>query len=377
MFRIYGKNACVQVVGTIFAKLFCMNSISDNDISCKKTNPEPRDDTSLAKQKHQAGFSKEIDRLTKALKMALLRVEGTVDGVRSEFGANSSQNDCLQNNVQIAWISSLNAEIIVDEHVQDKDQSTQSLTQKETLSDTLNHIPSEYMNPAGFAPDGLCNALENLEQKLAELRRKIDAAVVWSKQLRGVDTVESPVFKNEILHEEKNPENGLKPGESQQTRKVSWDEVLKQVPADQITNPNSATKSAGDTDHRDVHNHHHNLEAEKARETGLQHLERKEYQSAENLLRPWVERAPDDAKLRYLYSRSLFCLGEFEQAALQLEKTIELNPDFASAYFVLGSMYVKSGQREKSIRAFERFLLLRPDDERSVAIRRRIEILKE
>jgi Tol biopolymer transport system component/Flp pilus assembly protein TadD len=65
---------------------------------------------------------------------------------------------------------------------------------------------------------------------------------------------------------------------------------------------------------------------------------------------------------------------KYEQAAPQYEKAVELNPTLAGAFSDLGLIYKALGQEDKAIVAFQRYLLLRPDDPNRAEI---VDILAE
>ncbi len=94
-------------------------------------------------------------------------------------------------------------------------------------------------------------------------------------------------------------------------------------------------------------------------------LSRRQFRQALNFCGPWVERAPDNAKLRYLYGRALFYTKNKRAALGQMEKAIKLNPRYANAFFELGGLYLHLRKADAARQALQNFLKLSPDDPRA------------
>jgi tetratricopeptide (TPR) repeat protein len=112
---------------------------------------------------------------------------------------------------------------------------------------------------------------------------------------------------------------------------------------------------------------------QKARDLGLGYLAKKEYRKAEGFLAPWIQEAPDDPELHYLYGRVLFYLGRLKQSAEHLTRATELDPGFADAYFELGGVCMKLKWFAKAQEALTRFIQLRPNEPRAASVRNLIE----
>ncbi len=69
--------------------------------------------------------------------------------------------------------------------------------------------------------------------------------------------------------------------------------------------------------------------------------------------------------------RALQQSGPFKPAVMELQKTISLNPDLPEAYYQLGTLLGRLGQKEEAEAALIRFKSFRDqqDDERSNVLR--------
>ncbi len=57
-----------------------------------------------------------------------------------------------------------------------------------------------------------------------------------------------------------------------------------------------------------------------------------------------------------------FVKGDYDKAIELFEQTIELNPDYAKAYYILGVIYYKQGNYIKAIQSYEQAIELNPND---------------
>jgi tetratricopeptide (TPR) repeat protein len=67
---------------------------------------------------------------------------------------------------------------------------------------------------------------------------------------------------------------------------------------------------------------------------------------------------PDDPGIRYQYGFALGSLNKLKEAELQLQKSIELDPDFAAPHFTLADVYQATGRRPQAVKEYETFLSL-------------------
>lgn len=74
------------------------------------------------------------------------------------------------------------------------------------------------------------------------------------------------------------------------------------------------------------------------------------------------------ADRRFEFARDLQLKGDLPAAADLLEQAIELAPDFASAWFTLGEIRHKLGERDKAIAAFRRARAADPGDHHGAAV---------
>ena len=73
------------------------------------------------------------------------------------------------------------------------------------------------------------------------------------------------------------------------------------------------------------------------------------------------------ADRRFEFARDLQLKGDLPAAADLLEQTIELAPNFASAWFTLGEIRSHLGERDKAIAAFREARRSDPDDQHGKA----------
>ena len=112
---------------------------------------------------------------------------------------------------------------------------------------------------------------------------------------------------------------------------------------------------------------------QRARDLALGYLAKKEYRRAEGFLTPWIQEAPDDPEIHYLYGRAQFYLGKIKPAVQHLTRATELDPGYADAYFELGGVYMKLKWFKKAQEALTRFIQLRPNEPRADTVRNLIE----
>src|SRR5246127_5444704 len=74
------------------------------------------------------------------------------------------------------------------------------------------------------------------------------------------------------------------------------------------------------------------------------------------------------ADRRFEFARDLQLKGDLPAAADLLEQAIEIAPNFASAWFTLGEIRVKLGQRDAAIAAFHKARGAAPEDHHGAAV---------
>jgi hypothetical protein len=128
---------------------------------------------------------REIDGVTRALKVAMLQMEGAVDTIRSELRETRAQDGQKQGHTETSWNDELGGEIVVDEF---EEESSGPLvgtpTAKVSILNILDQVPSHERSDAGFTSEIFHDLLVRLEKELAELKGKIDSAVTWVKHLK-------------------------------------------------------------------------------------------------------------------------------------------------------------------------------------------------
>jgi regulator of sirC expression with transglutaminase-like and TPR domain len=73
--------------------------------------------------------------------------------------------------------------------------------------------------------------------------------------------------------------------------------------------------------------------------------------------------------MRYLHGRGLFFQKKIREAAEELERAVELDPEMVEAYYELGGVYLLLKQNAPASRALKRFLELSPGDRRAPPVR--------
>ncbi len=128
---------------------------------------------------------REIDGVTRALKVAMLQMEGAVDLIRNELRTTKMQAS-RRDRSETSWNPVLGAEIVVDEPEEGElsDPPMGTPTKKVSLLDILDRVPSQDRSDAGFTSQVFHDLLVQLEAELAELSRKIDSAATWIRHLK-------------------------------------------------------------------------------------------------------------------------------------------------------------------------------------------------
>ena len=107
-------------------------------------------------------------------------------------------------------------------------------------------------------------------------------------------------------------------------------------------------------------------------------LKEKKFKAASKQMAEWVEQKPDDATLRFYYAKALFSTHRSKRGAAvkQMKKAIQLNPDYADAYYELGRMYSKLRKRDSARRALLAYLKMNPEDKKAELAKRQLRLLK-
>ena len=81
-----------------------------------------------------------------------------------------------------------------------------------------------------------------------------------------------------------------------------------------------------------------------------------DYAGAVKLYQSITSADPEDVQARFLLGRVLTGAKRFDEAVGYFQKSLEIDPKFARAYFGLASLYQVKGQREQAIRAYRKVL---------------------
>jgi hypothetical protein len=202
-----------------------MSSLSGSGSWRRKNQSKPADSVPGDSKDSSGSGPKNIDRLTRALKMNLLRLEGEVDKVRTELGSLKGQAVTPKpvSQPETAWIPMLNAEIVVgDYEAVGEPGETNGTTNKKSLEEILDKIPAQALVHAGFTSQSEEESLARLERELVEFGKQLNEAVRWVRKMRGAgDSAETPVF---------NDESGPGDPPLSDTVKMKWEEIAKKVP---------------------------------------------------------------------------------------------------------------------------------------------------
>ncbi len=82
-------------------------------------------------------------------------------------------------------------------------------------------------------------------------------------------------------------------------------------------------------------------------------INRGEYKKAFSLALEAARRNPRSARDYYLAARALVKAKQFDKAVRWLERSVELDPDYLKARYLLGQVYVQLGRQEEAQREFE------------------------
>jgi tetratricopeptide (TPR) repeat protein len=105
---------------------------------------------------------------------------------------------------------------------------------------------------------------------------------------------------------------------------------------------------------------------------GLAQMQQSNLEQALSTVRLQLKTHPQDAFLHYMEAQILFQQGpdadtpEFKQAIASAERSLQLKPDFVLAHDLLGNLYFRSGQLERSIEQSRQALKLNPSDQEAL-----------
>lgn len=115
---------------------------------------------------------------------------------------------------------------------------------------------------------------------------------------------------------------------------------------------------------------------EKAWDKARTLIKKRKYRPALKHLVRWIKKEPDEPVLRYLHGQALYRNKKSRLAEAQLLKAVELDPEYAEAWYELGGVFIKLRKKAKGRQALERFLELAPDDKRAKAVERNLKKLR-
>jgi tetratricopeptide (TPR) repeat protein len=202
-----------------------MSSLSGSGSWRRKNRIKSMDSAPGKSQDSSPATPKDIDRLTRALKMNLLRLEGEVDKVRTELGTAKpgAVTPQPEQPPETAWIPMLNAEIVVSESEPGAASGTNGTTKKKSLEEILDKIPARALVHAGFGAKSAEESLARLERELLDFGKQLNQAVRWVRKIKGgPQGADLPAFS-----EESDPDDRVLDSD---TVKMKWEEIAGKIP---------------------------------------------------------------------------------------------------------------------------------------------------
>lgn len=86
---------------------------------------------------------------------------------------------------------------------------------------------------------------------------------------------------------------------------------------------------------------------------------------------------PEVAQASYDEGYASYQAQKYEEAAVSLQKAVDYDPELSDAWYYLGRAYHITGEKEKAVECYEKFVEMRPSTQRAGNARRYIEELSE
>ncbi|MBP7282485.1 MAG: tetratricopeptide repeat protein [Leptospiraceae bacterium] len=96
------------------------------------------------------------------------------------------------------------------------------------------------------------------------------------------------------------------------------------------------------------------LEISKLTQTALAHIKAKEWKNAEAVTKQILDLSEVSVDYFYLKGNLHYCYGEYQTAISHLNTALKFNPSHDPSYFLMGMIYVKRNEWDKSISYFEK-----------------------
>lgn len=109
---------------------------------------------------------------------------------------------------------------------------------------------------------------------------------------------------------------------------------------------------------------------------GLAYLGKGDYPKALSVLRSVVSTYPRDPRGRLNLGRVYFAIDKVDLAIEEFRKAVELNKEYANAYYNLGLAYLKAKDNRGAAAAFREVLRIAPDSEIGQLSREYLDLLK-
>lgn len=101
-----------------------------------------------------------------------------------------------------------------------------------------------------------------------------------------------------------------------------------------------------------------------------------EFAQAMATLRPLATAYPLEPMIRYHIGRTYYATDRFDLAIVEYNKAIELYPNYLQAYYSLGQVNMKLGNKKAASKAFREVIRIAPDSEMALLSREYLDLLK-
>jgi tetratricopeptide (TPR) repeat protein len=90
------------------------------------------------------------------------------------------------------------------------------------------------------------------------------------------------------------------------------------------------------------------LDPDKLFDLALQASQANDTQKSIGIIKTAIDQSPDDARMWYMLGTLYGDIGIYDKAVLNMEKALEIDPNYAIARFHLGLLHLMSGQQDKA-----------------------------
>ena len=90
------------------------------------------------------------------------------------------------------------------------------------------------------------------------------------------------------------------------------------------------------------------MNSDKLFDLALQASQANDTQKSIGLIKSAIDQSPEDARMWYMLGTLYTNIGIYDKATSNMEKALEINPNYSIARFHLGLLYLTSGRRENA-----------------------------